>query len=119
MSNLSIEEKIDYIYNELRFQKKLKTWKIIIKVLILLVLWLSIFLFIQNTNKENISAIISEKLSNYDIDALINMAGIGIYKALDQLEHEDFEESLLVNVFAPFFLIKAVYKKLQSSRLWI
>lgn len=45
------------------------------------------------------------------------MAGIGIYKSLDELEVEDLEKSLSVNVTAPFFLIKLLYKKLQVSDL--
>lgn len=49
------------------------------------------------------------------IDVLINMAGIGIYKPIEELDVSDLETSLNINVVAPFQLIKICYRSLQQS----
>ena len=51
------------------------------------------------------------------LDGLLNVAGIGEYKPVEKLTVEEFEETLRLNVVAPFLLTKALLAKLAKSRL--
>jgi len=54
MSDYSTEEKIDYIFKELKSQKRWRIWKITFKLLIIL-FWIYIYMnFIQWINKDKI-----------------------------------------------------------------
>lgn len=61
--------------------------------------------------------IIDNSTSRASIDVLINMAGIGIYKPLKDLEVSDLEYSLELNTIAPFKLIKLFSDQLKESQL--
>lgn len=56
-----------------------------------------------------------EELKGHSIDVLINMAGIGTYKSLEELTLEDFYYSQQLNVMVPFLMIKAVLNDLKQS----
>ncbi|NYF18213.1 NAD(P)-dependent dehydrogenase (short-subunit alcohol dehydrogenase family) [Microbacterium sp. AK009] len=42
------------------------------------------------------------------LDVLINNAGVGVFRALDELTPEDYEESFAVNIRGPLFLTQAL-----------
>lgn len=56
-----------------------------------------------------------KELVDTKIDILINMAGVGIYKSLEELTLEDFYYTQQVNLMVPFLLIKAVLDDLKNS----
>ena len=56
-----------------------------------------------------------EKIKEKHIDFLINAAGIGIYKPLEETTHKDWKESFATNVTAPFLFIKGLLPLLQKS----
>ena len=67
--------------------------------------------------KEMLSA--SERISKEvgDIDVLINLAGIGIYKQIEDVSLDDWQNSFSVGVTAPYFLTKALIGNLAKSEL--
>lgn len=66
------------------------------------------------TTQEGISAL-KAKVQGHSIDVLINMAGIGIYKPLEELTLEEFYLSQQLNLLVPFLLIKTVLSDLKQS----
>lgn len=58
-----------------------------------------------------------KELEGSKIDILINMAGVGIYKSLEDLTLEDFYQSQQLNLMVPFLLIKAVLDDLKQSEI--
>jgi len=56
-----------------------------------------------------------KEIEGQKIDILINMAGIGIYKSLENLSLKDFYYSQQLNLMVPFLLIKAVLDDLKQS----
>ncbi|WP_038056513.1 SDR family oxidoreductase [Thermus amyloliquefaciens] len=50
------------------------------------------------------------------LDALVNNAGIGLMKPLDELSEEEFREVLDVNLVGPFLGLKAALPSLLASR---
>ena len=60
---------------------------------------------------------LSKTLAQTPIDALLNVAGIGIYKPLEELKKEDLKLSLDINVVAPFALTKNLLANLQKSEM--
>lgn len=50
------------------------------------------------------------------IDVIINCAGIGIYKAIEDSTLEDWNNSLNINAAAPFILVSNLSKNLQKSK---
>lgn len=62
----------------------------------------------ENTVKE-----ISKKFQK--IDALINAAGIGIYKPVDEATLEEWNDSMNINVSSQFILIMRLIKNLKKS----
>jgi short-subunit dehydrogenase len=57
------------------------------------------------------------ELINHKVDVLINMAGVGTYKSLNDLTLEDFYYSQQLNLMVPFLLIKAVLQDLENSNI--
>ena len=51
------------------------------------------------------------------LDALINVAGIGVYKSLENITINEWENSLKVNLTAPMLLTKGFISNLQNSTL--
>lgn len=68
------------------------------------------------TKKEDIRNLL-EEIANIQIDALLNVAGVGFYKPLENLTEDNFRESLDLNLIAPFVLTKGLYKNLEKSEL--
>lgn len=50
-----------------------------------------------------------------NIDILINNAGIGVYKKLEEIEPEEWYNSFDINIHAPFILTKLLLPKLKTS----
>jgi len=50
------------------------------------------------------------------IDILVNAAGIGIIRSMDQLTSEDFMLSLQTNLIGPFYLMKAVLPAMKEKK---
>lgn len=50
------------------------------------------------------------------IDILVNAAGIGIIRTMDQLTSEDFMLSLQTNLIGPFYLMKAVLPAMKEKK---
>ena len=72
------------------------------------------YIEVDLTKMEDIAKLRKE-LANEKIDILINMAGIGIYKPLEELTLEDFYYSQQINLMVPLLLIKAVLNDLEQS----
>ncbi len=49
------------------------------------------------------------------IDILFNVAGIGIYKEIEDLDIHDWNNSISINITAPFILTKELLPKLKAS----
>ena len=60
---------------------------------------------------------VKNSIKNKSIDVLCNVAGIGVYKSLEELTTKELEESIRVNTIAPFELIKLTYEKLKASEI--
>ena len=50
------------------------------------------------------------------IDILVNAAGIGIIRTMDQLTSDDFMLSLQTNLIGPFYLMKAVLPAMKEKK---
>lgn len=68
------------------------------------------------TKKSEISKLITKIKADYtSLDLLINAAGIGIYKKLEDISPEDWDYSYNLNVKAPFLLIQGFLPLLQKN----
>lgn len=50
------------------------------------------------------------------LDVLVNAAGIGIIKQMDQLTKADFMQTLQINLMAPFYLMKAFLPAMKERK---
>ena len=50
------------------------------------------------------------------LDILVNAAGIGIIRTMDQLTSDDFMQSLQTNLIGPFYLMKAVLPAMKEKK---
>lgn len=50
------------------------------------------------------------------IDILINVAGIGIIKPVDQLTDAEFMQTIMTNLYAPFLLMKSFLPAMKESK---
>lgn len=66
-------------------------------------------------NSEVIDVISQIKKTNESIFGLINAAGVGIYKKLEETSNDDWENSLKINVGGPFFFIRDLLPLLKST----
>lgn len=75
----------------------------------------TIFAFdFTNTDKlaelsDNISKVVEK------VNALINTAGVGVYKNVEDVDLSEWENSVAINVTAPFFLTKKLLPLLRKS----
>lgn len=68
------------------------------------------------TNLSDVERVGNEIASSFPkIDILINASGIGIYKNIKDLEIKEWEDSMNINLNAPFILIKKLIVSLQNS----
>lgn len=63
---------------------------------------------------DRMSMIIRERLGH--IDVLINNAGIGIHKTSEEMSGEEMRKQVEVNLYGPFYCIKALLPLLRRSR---
>lgn len=56
-----------------------------------------------------------KELNGIKVDVLINTAGVGIYRSLEELTLEDFYYTQQLNLMVPFLLTKAVLDDLKNS----
>lgn len=68
------------------------------------------------TDEKDIKLLIN-KIGDRQIDGLLNIAGVGIYKSLEELTERDINDSLNLNLVAPLLLIKALENNLSQSSL--
>lgn len=52
---------------------------------------------------------------NNNIDILINVAGVGVYKNIEDVNLKEWENSFAVNVSAPYFVTKELLPSLKNS----
>lgn len=63
--------------------------------------------FCDLSKREEITRLINQiKKENTNIDVLVNIAGIGIYKPIEEVNYEEWDNSYAINVTAPFVLTK-------------
>jgi short-subunit dehydrogenase len=66
---------------------------------------------------EDITALKEKFFSQFEtIDIIINAAGIGIIKSMEELSETDFLRSLNYNLYAPFLLVKAFLPKMKEQK---
>jgi short-subunit dehydrogenase len=69
------------------------------------------------TQKENIVQLTQKYFNQYaTIDVLINASGIGIIKSSEQLTEEDFLQTLMLNLFSPFMIIKSFLPSMKETK---
>ena len=49
------------------------------------------------------------------VDVLINAAGVGVYKSIDEVTIDEWKDSLAINATAPFFLTKLLLPLIKKS----
>ena len=70
------------------------------------------------TNKNDIVKLTNKINNKYtSLDGLINTAGIGIYKGIEDISIDEWEKTLAINLTAPFILVKSLLQMLQKSEL--
>jgi len=68
------------------------------------------------SNEENVRKMAETIRSRYDhVDALVNNAGIGIYKTVEELSTAEMQAQFAVNMHGPFYCIKALLPLLKKS----
>jgi len=76
----------------------------------------NIYLACDFTKNDDLALVTDKILGSVDkIDVLINSAGVGVYKSLEDVEIAEWEESMAINVNAPFFLMKKLLPLLKKS----
>jgi len=68
------------------------------------------------TNNSEVLHVISQiKKSDNGLSGLINAAGVGIYKKIEEISNDDWENSFKVNVGGPFFFIRDLLPLLKKT----
>ncbi|NDA61869.1 MAG: SDR family oxidoreductase [Chitinophagia bacterium] len=74
-------------------------------------------LLMDITNENEVSAAVANVVQQAGtIDILVNAAGIGIIRTMDQLTSADFMQSLQTNLIGPFYLVKAVLPIMKEKK---
>ena len=69
------------------------------------------------TKEEDVANAIKKTIEKYSrIDVLINNAGIGIYKRIDNLTYSEFKEVMEINMFGVFLTTKYVVPNMISRK---
>ena len=69
------------------------------------------------TQKDNIVQLHQKYFNQYNtIDVLINASGIGIIKSSEQLTEEEFLQTLVLNLFSPFMIIKSFLPSMKETK---
>jgi uncharacterized protein len=69
--------------------------------------------FTQTDKIDELAGRIAETTEKIDI--LINAAGVGVYNNVEDVSRKEWEDSISINVTAPFYLTKALLPKLKNS----
>ena len=69
--------------------------------------------FTKTEDLENLVEKIKSKLEKLDI--LINAAGVGVYKEIEDVELREWTDSLAINTTAPFYMTKMLLPLLRKS----
>ena len=78
---------------------------------------LSQCLLMDITRENEVNAAVAAVLQTAGtLDILVNAAGIGIIRTMDQLTSEDFMQSLQTNLIGPFYLMKAVLPAMKEKK---
>ncbi len=68
------------------------------------------------SDKNQIFSLVDQIKKYYkSIDVLVNVAGIGIYKPLEEATYDEWDKSLAINVTAPFILTKGLLPLFNNS----
>jgi NAD(P)-dependent dehydrogenase (short-subunit alcohol dehydrogenase family) len=59
-------------------------------------------------DSENVLAVLSEKLKTFDVDALVNNAGIGLARTVEQTTLDEWDRTFDVNIKATFITCKLI-----------
>lgn len=69
------------------------------------------------TIAENVTKLKDAYFAKYNtIDVLINASGIGIIKNIDQLSETEFLQTLMINLFSPFLIIRAFLPAMKEAK---
>ena len=69
------------------------------------------------TIAENVTKLKEAYFSKYNtIDVLINASGIGIIKNMDQLSETQFLQTLMINLFSPYLIIRAFLPSMKEAK---
>lgn len=70
---LTQDEKIDYIYNQMRNQKRYAIFKVIFKVIVIIFIVVSILNIYQSLDKENMIESLQDKFSEFTYPIIENL----------------------------------------------
>ncbi|MBU3743711.1 MAG: SDR family oxidoreductase [Sediminibacterium sp.] len=74
-------------------------------------------LLMDITKENEVTATVSSVVQQAGtLDILVNAAGIGIIRTMDQLSSDDFLKSLQTNLIGPFYLVKAVLPFMKEKK---
>ncbi len=69
------------------------------------------------TITENVTKLKDAYFAKYNtIDVLINASGIGIIKNMDQLSETEFLQTLMINLFSPYLIIRAFLPAMKEAK---
>jgi short-subunit dehydrogenase len=69
------------------------------------------------TIAENVTKLKDAYFAKYNtIDVLINASGIGIIKNMDQLSEKEFLQTLMINLFSPYLIIRAFLPAMKEAK---
>jgi short-subunit dehydrogenase len=69
------------------------------------------------TIAENVTNLKDAYFAKYNtIDVLINASGIGIIKNMDQLSETEFLQTLMINLFSPYLIIRAFLPAMKEAK---
>lgn len=72
------------------------------------------------TQIDDLSKVIEKiKASINNIDLLVNAAGVGVYKSVEEVDINEWADSMAINATAPFYLIKELLPLLKNSKMSI
>lgn len=76
----------------------------------------NIFYNCDFTKTSDLESVTDQILSKFEkVDVLINAAGVGVYKSLEEVQLSEWVESMDINVNAPFYLMKKLLPLLKKS----
>lgn len=69
------------------------------------------------TQSENVTSLHKQYFSAFHtIDVMVNAAGIGIIKSLENLSEDEFMKTLLVNLYTPFLLMRSFLPAMKETK---